>query len=59
MVAALKNNEDVIVDLVNKTMFHVDSPRPAPGQGMFEWFGISPSGEGFALDFPDQVVDSP
>ena len=58
MIAALKNDKGIVVDLVDETMLHVDSPGPASGQSVFQWFGIASPGERFAPDFPNHVVDS-
>jgi hypothetical protein len=57
VIAALKNDKSIVLNLVNETMLHVDSPGPTSGQGVFQWLGISTPGERFASDFPNQFVD--
>ena len=58
MVAAREDSDFVFDDLVNESMFVVDSLGPATGQFVFEWFGLADPAERVRLRFDDQTDDA-
>ena len=58
MIAAGKDSDFVIEDLINNSMFLVDSSRPAALQFMFERLRFADSFEGITLDIFDEIDDA-
>ena len=58
MIPELGDKQSVIRDLVNYSVFFVDSARPVPGKAVFEGLWLANTFERFSLGLFDQLVDS-
>ena len=58
MVAKLREQERLLFNLVNDSMFIVYSSRPVSGKSVLQGLGFSDSLEGRTLDIFDELIDS-
>lgn len=56
VIAQLRDQLRVPLDLMDHAMLADDPMRPKAGQGMYQRFGLADIGEWFALGFADQLV---
>ena len=57
MVSAGKDPNLVASDLVDEAVLGIDAAGPATGEIVLEGLGLAGSGEGIALDLPDELHD--
>lgn len=58
MVSAGEDSNLFVFDFIDKTVFRIDSARPAAGEFMFSRLGFAGPKERVPLDFPDKLNDS-
>src|SRR5580658_3031503 len=59
VVVARRENDDLCFgDQVDEAMFVVDSPRPGPGQVVFERLGPADAGDGIRPYVFDELIDA-